>query len=189
MSKPVSRVLSCTVIYLGPASPQASSRHYRLSTEQMLRQAVPIDVASDRVYIAVQSPALWWALTSPFHPYRKNRRYISVALALESPPAAVSSCPALWCPDFPHDLKRSCYRTAYSSILFYTFAVRVSSKIFGAQEIIIAYIMYILQSSPGRIPEALKKHMYTARKQLYLIPWFPLKSNHASWELPTCKIL
>ena len=144
MSKPVSRVLSCTVIYLGPASPQASSRHYRLSTEQMLRQAVPIDVASDRVYIAVQSPALWWALTSPFHPYRKNRRYISVALALESPPAAVSSCPALRCPDFPHDLKRSCYRTAYSSILFYTFVKRVSSKIFTYRQVLSIYIMYSL---------------------------------------------
>ena len=30
------------------------------------------------------------------------RRYLSVALALGSPPAAVSSYPVLWCSDFPH---------------------------------------------------------------------------------------
>jgi len=28
------------------------------------------DVASSRVYIAAKSPVRWWALTSPFHPYR-----------------------------------------------------------------------------------------------------------------------
>jgi len=31
------------------------------------------DVASDRVYIAAKSPVRWWALTSPFHPYREKR--------------------------------------------------------------------------------------------------------------------
>ena len=41
---------------------------------------------------------------------RNGRRYISVALSLRSPSAAVSSYPALWSPDFPHispkDLRR-----------------------------------------------------------------------------------
>ena len=41
-------------------------------------------------------PAARCALTAPFHPYLpEGRRYISVALALRSPSAAVSSCPAL----------------------------------------------------------------------------------------------
>ena len=34
----------------------------------------------------------------------KPRRYISVALSLKSPSAAVSSYSALWSPDFPHNL-------------------------------------------------------------------------------------
>lgn len=32
---------------------------------------------------------------------KSRRRYLSVALALKSPSAAVSRCPALWCSDFP----------------------------------------------------------------------------------------
>ena len=44
-------------------------------------------------------------LLPPFHPYRTEmRRYISVALSLESPPPAVSRHPALWCSDFPHTI-------------------------------------------------------------------------------------
>lgn len=39
--------------------------------------SAPIGVASGRVYTAAQSPALRWALTPPFHPYRqKRRRYL-----------------------------------------------------------------------------------------------------------------
>ena len=45
---------------------------------------------------------LGWALTSPFHPYRK-RRFISVALSRRSPSADVIRYPALRSPDFPHD--------------------------------------------------------------------------------------
>ncbi len=62
-------------------------------------------VASDRVYIAAKSPPRWWALTPPFHPChpRKGRRYLSVALSLKSPSAAVSSYPALRSPDFPRE--------------------------------------------------------------------------------------
>jgi len=36
----------------------------------------------------------------------KMRRYISVALSLGSPPAAVSRYPALWCSDFPHEVEK-----------------------------------------------------------------------------------
>ncbi len=58
VTRPISRVLSCAVIYLGVSSPISSSRHYSVSAEQALRYEAPIDVASDRVYMAVQSPAL-----------------------------------------------------------------------------------------------------------------------------------
>ncbi len=48
-------------------------------------------------------PRQRWALTSPFHPYfLYGKRYISVALAWESPPPDVIRHPALWSPDFPH---------------------------------------------------------------------------------------
>ena len=60
------------------------------------RTAFLCGVAPNRVYMAAQSPVRRWALTPPFHPYRNEfRRYISVALSLGSPPAAVSrySCP------------------------------------------------------------------------------------------------
>ncbi len=51
-----------------------------------------------------ESPGRRCALTAPFHPYRSIRRYISVALALESPPPDVIWHPALRCSDFPHAL-------------------------------------------------------------------------------------
>ena len=117
MTRPISRVLSCAAIYLRLPSPASSSRHYSASAEPALRYEAPIDVASGRVYMAAWSPMLRWALTSPFHPYRIKRRYISVALALRSPSAAVSSYPALWCPDFPHKLKRFRCRVVCSLII------------------------------------------------------------------------
>ena len=47
-------------------------------------------------------PDARWSLTPPFQPYReKSRRYISVALAWESPPPDVIRHPALCSPDFP----------------------------------------------------------------------------------------
>ncbi len=58
MTRPISRVLSCTAIYLHLPLPTGSSRHYFTSAEQTLRYEAPIDVASGRVYMAVQSPAL-----------------------------------------------------------------------------------------------------------------------------------
>ena len=64
-----------------------------------------LHLAPDGVYMTDESPGRRCALTAPFHPYRGfPRRYLSVALALESPPPAVSRHPALRCPDFPHAL-------------------------------------------------------------------------------------
>lgn len=58
-------------------------------------------LAPSGVYIAVKSPSRWWALTSPFHPYLYNRRYISVALSFKSPWLDVIQHPALRSSDFP----------------------------------------------------------------------------------------
>ena len=58
-----------------------------------------LHLAPDGVYMTAQSPGRRCALAAPFHPYRNClRRYISVALALESPPPAVSWHP---CPVVP----------------------------------------------------------------------------------------
>ena len=58
-----------------------------------------LHLAPDGVYMTAQSPGRRCALTAPFHPYRGfPRRYLSVALALESPPPAVSRHP---CPMAP----------------------------------------------------------------------------------------
>ena len=45
-----------------------------------------------------------------FPPLPKIRRYLSVALALESPPPAVSWHPALRCSDFPHASRHAAAR-------------------------------------------------------------------------------
>ena len=48
-------------------------------------------------------PGCWWALTPPFHPYRRARAggLFSVALSRGSPRVAVNNHPALWSPDVP----------------------------------------------------------------------------------------
>ena len=48
-------------------------------------------------------PGCWWALTPPFHPYRRRGPggLFSVALSRGSPRVAVSNHPALWSPDVP----------------------------------------------------------------------------------------
>ena len=62
-------------------------------------------VAPDRVYRLPSLPE--GAVSSylafpPLPPEKIERRYISVALSLGSPPAAVNSYPCPWSPDFPH---------------------------------------------------------------------------------------
>ena len=105
MTRSISRVLLNVIIYLCTASPLVLKSILLSATFQDRRtnEYIFVGVASDRVYIATGFPHCWWALTSPFHPYpKKSGRFLSVALALESPPAAVSSYPVLWCSDFPH---------------------------------------------------------------------------------------
>ena len=98
LSSPVSRVLSFkTVIYLRRISLYGSSR--------------PSDYRSDKPILSAllrmgftwhkALPQCRWALTPPFHPYL-YRRFISVALSLESPPPGFLRHPVLRSSDFPH---------------------------------------------------------------------------------------
>ena len=102
LSNPVSRVLSFkTVIYLRRISLYGSSR--------------PSDYRPDRPILSTllrmgftwhkALPQCRWALTPPFHPYLHSRRFISVALSLESPPPGFLRHPVLRSSDFPHGRK------------------------------------------------------------------------------------
>ena len=64
---------------------------------------LPFCVAADRVYMAadVSTRSVSSYLAFPSLPHK--RRFISVALSLRSPSAAVSRYPALCCSDFPHN--------------------------------------------------------------------------------------
>ena len=122
VSVPISRVLSCAVIYLLRTSPHGSSHLWVQAWRAAIDLHITIGVASDKVYMAAASLPLRWALTPPFHPYRLKRRYISVALARRSPSADVISYPALWCSDFPHKLCLR-YRIAQSHIDYSTISL------------------------------------------------------------------
>ena len=102
-AQPVSRVLSRMAIYPGAKSPMRSSD----------------TVGTGRAALCVPESCTGWGLHDgtvarpPVRSYRTfpplpfSRRYISVALALELPPPAVSWHPALRCPDFPHALRHA----------------------------------------------------------------------------------
>src|SRR5437899_6167955 len=67
------------------------------------------DVCSSDLESATENrpPGRWWALTPPFHPYRKGGRasrpggLFSVALSFPSPGLGVTQRNALWSSDFP----------------------------------------------------------------------------------------
>ena len=105
-SGPVSRVLSRTIIYLGPTSPLASSAQPERSAGHTI--ALLFAFAPEGACQAAVSPRRWWSLTPPFqlfsHPPRRAAGvFFSAALSVGSPRQAVSLLPALWSPDFPHD--------------------------------------------------------------------------------------
>ena len=108
-SGPVSRVLSWAAIYLGPASPQASSAQPERGAGHTM--ALLFAFAPEGACQATLSPGCWWSLTPPFqlfsHPRTASRLraagvFFSAALSVGSPRQAVSLLPALWSPDFPH---------------------------------------------------------------------------------------
>src|SRR5215211_9089304 len=64
-------------------------------------------LAPDGVWRAAVSPRRWWALTPPFHPYRRSLRrcagggLLSVPLSVGFRRLGFPQRPALRCPDFP----------------------------------------------------------------------------------------
>ena len=107
-SGPMSRVLSWTIIYLGPASPLASSAQPERGAGHTM--ALLFAFAPEGACQATLLPGCWWSLTPPFqlfsHPPRRAAGvFFSAALSVGSPRPAVSRLPALWSPDFPHDAK------------------------------------------------------------------------------------
>jgi len=97
----VSRVMSFkTIIYLGRLLPAASSN---LPGDETGRLIVSIfGLASDGVYMATAVTSCTVVSYTAFPPLPLTWRYISVALAWESPPPDVIRHPALRSPDFPH---------------------------------------------------------------------------------------
>ena len=97
-SSPISRVLSWTVIHLGPASPQASSNLPESSAGHaigLLFGLAPGGVYHRRGLL----PATRCALTAPFHPYRRPkalRRYTFCCTfrRLAPPRRYLAPCPA-----------------------------------------------------------------------------------------------
>ena len=98
-TKPISRVLSCAEIYLGVSSPKRSSRRDSVPIEQIITHCSKKTL--HRVGFTWQQclhcsgellPRLSTLAAGRIHVLR---RYISVALSLRSPSAAVSSYPAL----------------------------------------------------------------------------------------------
>jgi hypothetical protein len=110
-SRPISRVLSWTVIPLDNVSPRASSD---LPGNTTGRRIVPLfDLAADGVCHATRRwPRARCALTAPFHPCLRVLAQhagglLSVALSVGSRRPDVIWHPALCSPDFPR-----CLRTA-----------------------------------------------------------------------------
>ena len=109
-SRPISRVLSWTVIHLGRTSPCASSNlpGDRAGNTPVSRTLSPYLILL-RVGFTVPLllPGARCALTAPFHPYRglgRNRTrggIFSVALSVGSHLPGVTWHPALRSPDFP----------------------------------------------------------------------------------------
>ncbi len=100
----VSRVLSCTVIYLRLPSPASSSDiHGDRRADNPVRRTP--NLAAGGVYMARRVTAAPVSSYLAFPPLRKRDslpRYISVALSLKSPSPDVIRRPVLCCPDFPH---------------------------------------------------------------------------------------
>ena len=107
---PMSRVLSRTTIYLRPTLPLASSAQPERGAGNTM--ALLFAFAPDGACQAAVLPRRWWSLTPPFQlfPLRAANRpqvgvFFSAALSVGLPRLAVSQHPALWSPDFPHDLR------------------------------------------------------------------------------------
>jgi len=110
VTKPISRVLVwCTHLSLHGVAAACSGSLAPLPPVKTAGPANPslVGVASDRVYIAAQSPVRWWALTSPFHPYRRKQASNNTHLSSPHPrrkyglPYLKWESGILWCPLSP----------------------------------------------------------------------------------------
>ncbi len=137
-SRPISRVLSRTVIPLGAASPLRSSN---LPGDTAGRGIVSLfGLAPGGVCRAGLLPDSRCALTAPFHPYHARLStpfggLLSVALSVGSRRPGVTWHRALWSPDFPrHSSRRTNDATAWPTPprAFYCFAAELPPK-FAAQ--------------------------------------------------------
>ena len=101
LSRPISRVLSWVIIYLGDRLPCLSSDQTREVGGP--RHTSPIRSCSEWGLPGQSAHLTAGALYRTFSPDR-NRRYVSVALSLRSPSLGVTQHPALWSSDFPRVL-------------------------------------------------------------------------------------
>jgi len=89
-----------SIIPLGQRLPAASSNLPGGLPGQLKRP--PIWSCSERGLPSItRHRAIWWALTPPFHPYRKNRRFVFCGTFQGFPPLGVTQRSALRSPDFP----------------------------------------------------------------------------------------
>ena len=101
MTRPVSRVLSRTIIYLGRKLPNQLSATFSRNIGPMRKNLSAVLL---RIGFAEPCSCQHAGELLPRRSILTQkifRRYISVALSLGSPPAAVSRYPALWSSDFP----------------------------------------------------------------------------------------
>ena len=139
ISKTVSRVMSRIIIYLGLLLPAASSdlpesRPGKPVALCLVLLRMGFTCAPSVTRRAVVSYTAFPPLPGfprrekPFPP--KAGRYISIALALESPPPDVIRHPALRSPDFPHLPYSRKKRSA--AIIHFTYFLRVQRITFQA---------------------------------------------------------
>src|SRR5437868_8469745 len=118
----ISRILSRVTIHLCsyPVPRRAAS-------------AEPVRLAPDGVWRAAVSPRRWWALTPPFHPYRRRLRrtrrrrsaFCATVRRLSPPPSRER--PALRCPDFPRASKDP--RSPGLQVEFYLDTSRIAASV------------------------------------------------------------
>ncbi len=85
LSRSISRVLSCVIIYLRPNSQMASSDILLKHSKRAVYALCFVNLASDGVYMATFVTKGTVRSYRAFPPLPKNRRFISVALSLRSP--------------------------------------------------------------------------------------------------------
>ena len=114
VSRTVSRVLSWMVIYLGHLLPDASSNlPENLTGRQIVFCLVLLRMGFTYALPVTRKAVVSYTALPTLPTGIARRRYISVALSLESPPPDVIRHPALWSPDFPHLPKGSCDHLSY----------------------------------------------------------------------------